>query len=123
MQENPYQSPKEVDSGVAPPRAGPAEESNRLPVLVGALTVLALVVYFVWLVITQLVIGLLMALMLDGGRLARICGIALLAHWVGIGISLVSRPREPTATDLVLVEYGFVPLFVVVVVIASLLGR
>jgi len=61
----------------------------------------------------QALLGLLSALVLDGGTLARICGIALLAFWCGAAVLIWRRPRTPTRTDIALVRFGYLPVVVV----------
>jgi hypothetical protein len=61
--------------------------------------------------IQQIPIALLFALMLDGGRTARICGVAMVGYWVVVAWILVRRPVLSSRTDLVFVRWGFLALF------------
>jgi len=60
----------------------------------------------------QVLLGLLSALVLDGGALARICGIALLAFWCGAAVLIWRHPRTPTRTDINVVRFGYLPVVV-----------
>jgi hypothetical protein len=55
---------------------------------------------------------LLTVLMLDGGVLRQVCGMAFLAFWVGVGLIMLRGPLSPSRVDLFLIRFGFVPLFV-----------
>lgn len=61
----------------------------------------------------MLVLGL-SALVLDGGRLFRVCGIATLVYWTVAMLIVGRRPASPTSFDLVLIRYGslLLPLLV-----------
>ena len=61
----------------------------------------------------QLILGLLSYLILDGGTIARICGIALVAFWGGATVLIWRHPQSPTRMDIVLIRFGFLPLSVV----------
>jgi len=61
----------------------------------------------------QALLGLLSALILDGGTTARICGIALVAFWGGAAVVIWRRPRSPTRTDIELLRFGYLPLLVI----------
>jgi hypothetical protein len=65
----------------------------------------------------QVLLGFLSLLILDGGTIARICGIAVVAFWGGAAVLIWRRPQSPTRTDILLLRFGYVP----VVVIAFLL--
>ena len=60
----------------------------------------------------QALLGLLSALILDGGTTARICGIALVAFWGGAVLLIWRRPHSPTRTDIKLLRFGYLPLVV-----------
>ena len=61
----------------------------------------------------QALLGLLSALILDGGTTARICGIALVAFWGGAALLIWRRPHSPTRTDIELLRFGYLPLVVI----------
>ena len=47
--------------------------------------------------------------------------LALIASWLSFGIVLARRPAAPTKGDLVFVEYGFLPIFVAILMVAPLI--
>ena len=57
--------------------------------------------------IAQVLIALLSSLTLDGGTVARICGIALVAFWGGVAVLIWRRPHNPTKIDLALIQLGY----------------
>jgi hypothetical protein len=57
--------------------------------------------------VAQLIVGVLAALMLDGGKTARIVGVTVLAFWLCAAVVIVRRPNEPTKLDLAIVRWGF----------------
>lgn len=65
----------------------------------------------------QALLGLLSALILDGGTTARICGIALVAFWGGAVVLIGRRPQSPTRTDIELLRFGYLPLVVIAFVL------
>jgi len=60
----------------------------------------------------QIVVGLLSLMMMDGGDLARICGIALLAFWSGAAVLIYRHPQSPSRVDLELIRFGYLPVVV-----------
>lgn len=63
--------------------------------------------------VTQAAIGLLAALMLDGGTMARVVGVAVLAFWLCVAVVILRRPRKPTSLDLGMIRWGFWPVLIV----------
>lgn len=63
--------------------------------------------------ICQIAVGLLASLALDGGVLARVVGVAILAFWLCLVVILVRRPRSPSKLDLRIVQWAFWPILVV----------
>lgn len=57
-------------------------------------------------IMLQLVIGMLTALMLDGGRSFEFFKVALIGHWIGILIAVGRRPLSPAKTDIFLIRWG-----------------
>ena len=55
--------------------------------------------------------ALLSLLMLDGGRLARVCGVVVAVFWASAALLMLSRPTAPGRAQLALLKWGFVPLF------------
>lgn len=70
----------------------------------------------------QLAMTVLCVLMLDGGQMARLCGIAMAAFWGGASFVLVRRPTSPTAGDLWYLRAGFLPMFLVLWSLVQLLA-
>jgi hypothetical protein len=68
----------------------------------------------------QVVLGLLSAMILDGGDCRHICGVALLAFWAGAVVLISRHPRNPTKTDLTLFRIGYVPVLVLAYTIIHL---
>jgi hypothetical protein len=60
--------------------------------------------------ILSLVLGVLSALVLDGGETARLSMIGLAIFWVCIVAILWRRPQNPTSLDLLLIRWGCLPL-------------
>ena len=63
-------------------------------------------------VVIQTLVGLFSGLVLDGGNMARICGIALVAFWGGVAVLIARRPQSPTRTDIELIRFGYLPVVV-----------
>lgn len=61
----------------------------------------------------QIVIGVLAALLLDGGVTAWIVGVAVLAFWLCAGLVILRRPYRPTKVDLVAIQWGFWPVLLI----------
>ena len=61
----------------------------------------------------QAIIGILSLLILDGGDIARVCGIALIAFWGGVTVLIYRRPKSPSKIDLQLIRFGYLPLVVI----------
>ena len=71
----------------------------------------------------QVALLVLTLLLLDGGALFRVTGIAALGHLAGIVIVAFRRPLSPTAWDLVFVKFGTPLLMVVASLLTMALGR
>ena len=71
----------------------------------------------------QVILGLLSALVLDGGDCRHICGAALVAFWGGAAVLVWRHPRDPTKTDLQLVRFGFLPVLVIAFAIIHAVWR
>ncbi len=78
-------------------------------------------------VILQAVLGILTALMLDGGRSFVFFEVAFVGHWIGILLIMGRRPLTPTRFDLIYVRYGVIINLVLAGIIApavwSLIGE
>ena len=62
--------------------------------------------------IQQGVVGFFCLLLLDGGGMAKVCGIVIIAFWTGVGLMMFRRPSEPTEVDKLVIKYAFVPLLI-----------
>lgn len=60
--------------------------------------------------ITQVVAGCFAALILDGGIIARVVGVAVLGFWLGAAILVLRRPFKPSRIDLGFIQWGFWPV-------------
>jgi len=67
----------------------------------------------------QIPISIICLLVLDFGRLARICGIAMLGFWLVAALIAIRRPWAPTSTDLWFWRWGFILCFVFTIVLAA----
>jgi len=61
----------------------------------------------------QIVLGLLATRILDGGSIAQICGIALLAFWSGAVVLIWRHPQTPSRIDIELIRFGYFPVILV----------
>ena len=61
-------------------------------------------------VLTFLVVS---ALLLDGGLTLQLTFMAVLGYLGGLAVMAARRPQVPTALDLILVRWGFIPLWIV----------
>ncbi|GIW88127.1 MAG: hypothetical protein KatS3mg108_2451 [Isosphaeraceae bacterium] len=68
----------------------------------------------------QVPCALLCLLLLDGGRMAKVCGVAVLAFWAAAALIMARRPNSPGPGDIAFLRWGFLPLFALVVVLAQL---
>lgn len=68
----------------------------------------------------QALLGLLTALVLDGGRLFGLFKVALLTEWLVIFLIVFRRPKMPTNWDLSFIRIGILPLFLMTGGIATL---
>ena len=59
-------------------------------------------------------------LMMDLGRTAKICGIAMCAFWVAAFTIMARRPQSPTRFDILFVRWVFFPIFAVTFLLAQL---
>ncbi len=61
-------------------------------------------------VLTFLVVS---ALLLDGGLTLQLTFMAVLGYLGGLAVMAARRPQVPAAMDLILVRWGFIPLWIV----------
>ena len=59
--------------------------------------------------------------MLDGGQLAKVCGVAMAAHWLGVTLIMSRRPLMPTIADLIYLRWAFLPIFAITLMAQELL--
>jgi hypothetical protein len=67
----------------------------------------------------QIIIGLLSLMMLDGGQLAQVCGVALVAFWSGASLLIYRRPLSPSRIDLQVIRFGYFPVVVIAFLLAN----
>ncbi|MEN6496011.1 MAG: hypothetical protein ABFD16_17150 [Thermoguttaceae bacterium] len=84
--------------GSGGPEPSPAGSSTFAPVVKSA-------------ILQQVVVGVLAALMLDGGLAARAAIVGIAAYWLTTGMIVVRRPTAPTTLDLVWIKFGFLLVF------------
>ncbi|MFO0908303.1 MAG: hypothetical protein U0794_08075 [Isosphaeraceae bacterium] len=58
----------------------------------------------------QVPLAMICLLLLDGGRMSRVCAIAMFGFWAAAALILARRPHTPAAGDLAFLRWGFVPL-------------
>lgn len=61
----------------------------------------------------QVIIGILSLMILDGGQVAQVCGVALVAFWGGAVLLICRHPHTPSRTDLQIIRFGYLPVVVV----------
>ena len=71
-------------------------------------------------IVGQVVLGILTALMLDGGRTFGFFKVALLGHWIGILMIIGRRPLAPIKWDLFFIRWGVLLLLIVAGLVAPL---
>lgn len=53
---------------------------------------------------------------LDMGQTNRACEVAMLCQWITNMLVVLRRPQTPTSLDLIIIRYGFVPIFLIAIV-------
>jgi hypothetical protein len=66
----------------------------------------------------QVILSLLSLLILDGGAVAQICGIALVAFWGGAAVLIWRHPQSPSRLDLSLIRIGYLPVVAITLFLA-----
>jgi len=74
-------------------------------------------------IVVQLLLTVVLALTLDGGRVAAAGGCAMTGFWIGVAIVVPRRPRVPRVADLLYVRWGYIPLLILGTAIAVCLGK
>jgi hypothetical protein len=76
----------------------------------------------IWIALAiQIPLTLLLSLMLDGGRVAKIGGAALIAFWIGTTLIILRRPKNPRPLDLLFIRWSYPLLLLAAMAIADLL--
>ncbi|MDB5335063.1 MAG: hypothetical protein JWN70_682 [Planctomycetaceae bacterium] len=65
--------------------------------------------------ITQAALGCFAALILDGGIIARVVGVAVLGFWLCTVLLVLRRRFKPSRIDLAFIQWGFWPVLAVTV--------
>jgi hypothetical protein len=73
--------------------------------------------------VLQIVPTLLLASILDGGRLARVGGATMIGFWIGVIAVIVRRPVHPNKFDLVYIRWGFPVILLTMMGLMDLVGR
>jgi hypothetical protein len=66
----------------------------------------------------QVAVHLLTALLLDCGEMHHRALVATIGYWLILSVIILRRPTTPTKTDLFLIKFGFLFLFLIVVRLA-----
>jgi len=67
----------------------------------------------------QVLFGLFGLMILDGGGIAQICGIALVAFWGGAAVLIWRHPQSPSRADIELIRFGYLPLIIISVFLSG----
>ncbi len=76
----------------------------------------------VWFAVAQQ-LGVLLVLASGTSGLEVFWFYALVAFWAGVAVIAVRRPRAFSRLDIFLVKFGFVPLFLLAMVVAAVVWR
>lgn len=68
----------------------------------------------------QIVCAVLCLLLLDGGRIARVCGVSVIAYWAAAAALMAYRPTPPDPQGLAVLRWGFLPLLAFAITAAEL---
>jgi hypothetical protein len=63
-------------------------------------------------IVEQLVLGVLAALLLDGGQTARNLACCIAVFWLVVAMIALRRPFMPAAADLAIIRWGSLPLLI-----------
>jgi hypothetical protein len=72
-----------------------------------------------WVVLGQVVLLMVSALLLDGGRCSGLCGSAMVGYWLMIGWLALRRRNELTKADTLLIRSGFLLWLVITLVLRA----
>jgi len=73
-------------------------------------------------IVLQVVVALFLLLLLDGGTLARVGGVAMIGFWIGVAVVMIRRPREPSTLDLLYVRWGYLAVLIVGIACVPFMG-
>jgi len=71
----------------------------------------------------QTLIGVFASLLLDGGMIAQLCGISLVAFWGGTATLIARRPHNPTQVDISLIRVGYLAAIMLTFFVAPYVWR
>ncbi len=71
----------------------------------------------------QIITGLFAAIAIDGGLLFELWWRPMAAYWGCLIVMVFRRPNTPTKRDLILVEWGFIPLIPCAAIISFFVWR
>ncbi len=74
-------------------------------------------------VVVQVVLFVLTALILDGGRSNKMCIVAMIGYWIVVAVMMIRRRTVPTRTDLLFLRYGMLALLAIVPLLAAAVYR
>lgn len=61
-------------------------------------------------------------MVLDGGGVAKVCGIAVAGFWGAASLCVARRPVTPTRGDLLRIRFGFFPVLIATAAAAAIVG-
>jgi hypothetical protein len=56
---------------------------------------------------------------LDGGQVAQVCGVALVAFWAAAALAIYRCPQIPSLADLQVIRLGYLPVAVLAFVLVN----
>ena len=75
-----------------------------------------------WAFATQVIVGFLAAMVLDGEIMARVVEVAVLSFSLCAAVVIMRRPHEPSKFDLAFVQWGFWPILAIAALRQMLAG-
>jgi len=67
----------------------------------------------------QVIVAILSLLILDGGQVAQVCGVALVAFWAAGALLIYRCPQTPSRADLQVIRFGYLPVVVLAFVLVN----
>lgn len=74
-------------------------------------------------VVVNLLLTIFLLSILDGGKIARAGGCAMVGFWIGVAMVMMRRRQNPRRIDLMYIRWGYVPLLFLAVAMAITLGK